>query len=107
MSATEEVQSSALEGPVELESTCPWSLETSSQRPLLEAQVHVLAIKTNAVVVIPRRGTRDRTDIGTIFPKDTQSDMKQLDCCQLIYNVMNDFELNLVWSGLIIYLIVQ
>ena len=39
--APEEVPSSALEGLVEPESPCLWSLETSSQRPLAEAQIIV------------------------------------------------------------------
>ena len=55
----EEVPSSVLEGPVEPESTCPWSLETSSQRPLAEAQVIVPMYEPKSVVV-PRRGTRER-----------------------------------------------
>ena len=96
-----------LEGLVEPESTHLWLLETSSQRPLLEAQVHVLAIKPNAAVVTPRRGTREKTDIGTLFPKDTHSDVMSLDCCQLVYKVMNDLEFNLIWSHLVIFLIFQ
>ena len=52
----EEFPSSALEGLVELEYTCLQSLETSSQRPLTEAQVKVPIHEPESDVVVPRRG---------------------------------------------------